>query len=108
MLNKTERLNHSLFAKYYEQGKRVHNKYTTIIFTPLDKFLVAVVVGKKVAKKAHDRNQIKRRLSGVVELLKKEQMLTGAFIIITKPDIKNLTKKEFQTVIKLEVGRTLK
>lgn len=108
MLNKAERLNHSLFSKYYQEGKRIHNKYTTIIVSPYHKFMGSVVVGKKVAKKAHDRNKIKRRVYEIVRYLKTKGEVNGVYIIIAKPIIKDLNKKEFRSILTLEVGRVLK
>ncbi len=108
MLNKAERLNHSLFSKYYQEGKRIHNKYTTFIVSPHHKFMGSVVVGKKVAKKAHDRNKIKRRIYEIIRELKKIGEINGIYIIIAKPVIKDLNKKEFKNLLTLEVGRVLK
>lgn len=68
----------------------------------------SVVVGKKVAKKAHDRNRIKRRIYEIVRELKTEGKSNGIYIIIAKPVIKDLNKSEFKNLLTLEVGRVLK
>ena len=68
----------------------------------------SVVVGKKVAKKAHDRNKIKRRIYEIVRGLKTQGEVKGVYIIIAKPIIKDLSKSEFKNLLTLEVGRVLK
>ncbi len=107
MFKKAQRLNSSLFSKFYKQGKRINNPYTTTIFTPNDQFLCAVVVGKKVYKKAYDRNRLKRRIYEVVRRLKTGET-TGVYIVIAKPNIKNLTKRELLAVLEQEIGLILK
>ena len=108
MLKKANRLNHAEFAKYFSIGKRIHNTYTTTIYSPSTEPLFAVVVAKKIYRKAHDRNLIKRRFYEVIKEIIKGRKVTGAYIFLVKPAVKNLTKKEFKNLITLEVGRTLK
>jgi ribonuclease P protein component len=108
MLKKSERLSRSLFTQYFEKGKRNHGLYTTIITLPHQAFLCSVVVGKKVSKLSPKRNQIRRRIYGLVENIKQEKSLSGVFIIITKPAINTLSKADFQVKVLEEVGRVLK
>ncbi|MBP9836444.1 MAG: ribonuclease P protein component [Candidatus Pacebacteria bacterium] len=108
MLKKANRLNHAEFAKYFSVGKRIHNTYSTTIYAPAPTLLCAVVVAKKIYKKAHDRNLIRRRFYEVIREIIKEREVTGVYIFLVKPVIKNLTKSEFKKLITLEVGRTLK
>lgn len=103
MLKKAVRLNHALFTTCYKQGRKTHGDYTTVVHCPSEEFKVAVVVGKKVAKKAVDRNSIKRRVYEIVRSFKTNQK--GIFIFIIKPKITSLSKKQFQTVVTQEVGR---
>lgn len=108
MLKKANRLNHAEFAKYFSVGKRIHNTYTTAIYSPASDPLFAVVVAKKLYKKAHERNLIKRRFYEVIREIIKDRKVTGVYIFLVKPAIKNLTKKEFKNLITSEIGRTLK
>ena len=108
MLKKTERLSRSLFTQYFAAGKRTHGLYTTIITLPHQSFLCSVVVGKKVSKLSPKRNQIRRRIYGIVETIKQDKKFGGIFIIITKPPINTLSKAEFQIKVTEEVGRVLK
>ena len=82
--------------------------YTTIVTHSSPTLKVAVVVGKKVSKKAVTRNSLRRRLYGILETLRQQQKLTGVFIIIAKPEVTKLTKKAFTTTLLEEVGRVLK
>lgn len=108
MLKKANRLNHTDFAKYFSVGKRVHNTYSTTIYSPTPNFLCAVVVSKKLYKKARDRNLVRRRFYEVIRNTIKNRNVSGVYIFLIKPAIKNLTKKEFNNLVTLEVGRTLK
>lgn len=109
MLKKEQRLDRPSFSRYFNQGKRVHGVYTTIITSPsVEGFRSAVVVGKKVSKKAPERNSFRRRIYSMIEKVQKDQNLTGVCIVITKPNITKLTKRDFITNLTKEVGRALK
>ena len=108
MLKKSNRLSPSLFTKNFAIGKRIHNTYSTVIYSPSEGFSCAVVVSKKIYKKAHKRNLVRRRFYEVIREKNKERKVMGIYIFLVKSTIKNLTKKEFKNQITLEVGRTLK
>ncbi len=108
MLKKTERLDDRLFKEYFTTGKRNHNTYTTIITSSYSRLKVAVVVGKKVYKRAVDRNRLRRQVYGMVEKIKQNKDLTGVFIIILKPKISSLSNREQKAVLNKEVGLVLK
>lgn len=109
MLKKANRLNHVSFAKNFATGKRIHNAYTTVIYAPAQGFAAAVVVSKKIYKKAHERNLVRRRFYTIIRnIIDSNRNIKGEYIFIIKPTIKNLSKKEFKSLITLEVGRTLK
>ena len=97
MLAKKQRLTRTEFDHYFKQGKRVHSTYMQIIYAPGDTFHGAVVVGKKVYKRAADRNQLRRRLYGTLYRFGARRGHSGVFIIITKPPIKELTRKQILT-----------
>jgi ribonuclease P protein component len=108
MLKKTERLNRLVFSNHFSKGKRTYGLYTTIIYSPSEGFLSSVVVSKKVSKKAPVRNTIRRRVYGIIEKLKKDYNLVGAYIVILKPEVVKLSKKEFTISVEEELGRVLK
>ena len=108
MLKKANRLNNTLFAKYFAQGKRIHSENLTTVFSPNEGFLCAVVVGKKIYKKAHERNLLRRRIYTMVREVAKNKTVKGVYIFLVKPTVKNLTKKQFKDFISEEVGRILK
>ncbi|OGG70321.1 hypothetical protein A3I99_02865 [Candidatus Kaiserbacteria bacterium RIFCSPLOWO2_02_FULL_45_11b] len=108
MLKKTERLNRAAFSIYFASGKRTHGTYLTVITAPAEALLSAVVVGKKVSKKSPTRNSIKRRIYAQVEALTKKTGYTGVVIVITKPEVVKLSRKDFQAAVLEELGRVIK
>lgn len=107
MLKKTERLDRKSFSIYFSKGKKTHGLYSTIIYAQSEGFFSSVVVGKKVSKKAPVRNTIRRRVYGIIEKLKKEHNLTGVYIVIIKPEVIKLSKRQFLEAVEAEVGRVL-
>jgi ribonuclease P protein component len=107
MLKKSARLGRAAFSNYFSKGKRSHGLYTTVIYSPAEAFLCSVVVGKKVSKKAPVRNTIRRRIYSLVERIVKEKNLSGAYIVIVKPEVIKLSKKAFGVALEEEVGRVL-
>ncbi len=85
MLKKKERLTKKEFDRFFATGARKHGQLFTLIFSPAADFHGAVVVGKKVHKRAVDRNQLRRRLYSILYRLSRDQGLTGVYIILTKP-----------------------
>jgi len=64
MLPKNQRVTKKLFDQVYTLGKSFHTPhlFLKVLKSKIaNKNLASVVVSKKVAKKAHDRNKIKRQ-----------------------------------------------
>lgn len=99
MLKKKQRLTKKEFDQYFQSGKRFHDPLLQLIYTPHASFQGAVVVGKKVHKKAVDRNRLRRRLYAALYTLYKEKQLTGVYIIIAKPVAKNASHKELKELL---------
>ena len=91
MLKKKERLTKKEFDRSFSSGRRYHSPVLTLIHEPGDNFHGAVVVGKKVYKKAVDRNRLRRRLYNVLYRLSRANELTGTHILLTKPTAKDLS-----------------
>lgn len=108
MFPKSARLNRAAFTKCFASGQRKHAPYTTIILCGSPHFAVSVVVGKKVAKKAHERNQLRRQVYG---LLKQYQAtnpsMCGESIVVLKPAAAQLTKRLRAESVSVEIGRAL-
>ena len=70
----------------------------SVFFLPDEKLKIAVVVSKKISKKAVIRNKIKRRLRHLSRDLKR-----GKFVIVVKKDISNINfeilKDDFKKII---------
>lgn len=97
MLAKTNRLTTTQFDQFFHTGKRFHTKQYTVIYAPHPTFHGAVVVGKKVDKRAVVRNTLRRRIYSLLYRTLKLSGETGVFIVLTKPAITQLTRKELQT-----------
>lgn len=94
MLAKKERLTKKEFDRSFSLGKRIHSPALQIIFHPSFAFHGAVVVGKKVYKKAVDRNTLRRSLYGVLYRFHKEHSLGLTVLVIAKPAIRDLSSKQ--------------
>lgn len=92
MLSKTERLSRQDFTRFFASGSRTHSSFLTLIYTPATTLRAAVVVSKKVAKKAHERNTIRRRLYAAIERFRIEQGLKGVVIVVAKPAVAGLPR----------------
>ncbi len=92
MLKKSHRLTRQQFSEYFTAGRRIHTPHFTIITAPADQFHGAVVVGKKVYKKAVDRNRCRRRVYGTLYRWQQRCGATGVYIIIAKPTAADLSQ----------------
>ncbi len=93
MLAKKHRLTRAEFSKYFKTGKRTNSPIGTLIVSPNKSFHGAVVVGKKVSKKAVGRNVLRRRAYAQLYSKFKESN-SGIYILILKPAIANLTRQQ--------------
>jgi len=85
MFSKKERLSKGKFDRFFRIGKRYHSDNFTLIYLPFGSIKSAVVVGKKVFKKAVDRNLLRRRVYSVLREVLTKQVGTGVYLILTKP-----------------------
>ncbi len=97
MVATQNRVSRSQFPAYFASGKRFHSEYFTIVYTKAADFRVSVVVSKKVAKSAVDRNRLRRRAYGVVERFAKEHTVGGIYIILYKPGALKATRVALQS-----------
>lgn len=84
MLSRKNRLSRTAFNRFFSLGRRIHSKSFLLVYAPHDSFLVSVVVSKKVAPRAVDRNRIRRRIYDIVRHAAIEDTVRGVFIFITK------------------------
>lgn len=94
MLPKKNRLN--LKTKEGFRGKRIFSEDLTLIYSSANYFKGAVVVSKKVAPKAVDRNRIKRL---VMESLKGKNAKAQCVFIVNK-NLAGLKKDEVEIKVK--------
>ncbi len=108
MLAKHQRVPRPEFTQTFARGVRRHTPLFTLVVEPGHTNKAAVVVSKKVAKKAHDRNRIRRRLYAVLAPLLNSGTNVGTVLVLTKPAIATLTKAEFFTRVPAQIAESLK
>ncbi len=96
MLSKKNRIsNRQLLKKLFEKGKQYKNSHFVFKFLPsiepISKF--SVVVSKKVAPKAVDRNKLRRRIFDCIHRNLNSLKTNIVCIVIVK---NNVTKAEFE------------
>lgn len=85
MLPKTARLSRTSFTAAFAAGRRFHSPIGTAIFVPGPTFHGAVVVSKKVSKKAVTRNRLRRQVYGQLSTELKQKDVVGTVIVLLKP-----------------------
>jgi len=84
MISATRRLPRADFAKYFKAGQRYQSPHFTLVINITSSpTKAAVVVSKKVAKSAVDRNRLRRRAYGVIAT-HPVFLGTGVYILIYK------------------------
>lgn len=107
MLKRENRLSRELFSLTFKQGRRVNKRYINSVYMLNNDFKSVVVVGKKISKKAVQRNLLRRRVYALIKDLKQNSSKTGYFIFLIKPDVVKLTRKNFNEFIKADVKEIL-
>ena len=102
MLAKQHRLTVADFKQLPRTGKHFHRTLVHIQWVPSPTKKVAIIVSKKVSKKAVVRNKIRRMLYGVVES-RWEMLVDGWYIIRVKPTARQATLR----MIRSEAYETL-
>ena len=108
MVASQNRISRAHFPTYFASGKRFHGEFFTVVYTKSTDFRVSVVVSKKVAKNAVDRNRLHRRAYGVVERLNKEQSLVGVYIILYKSGALKAARVALQTQLEALLAQITK
>ncbi len=108
MLKKSERMTRTQFSEYFKTGKRYNFPHITIVHTPLSNLHASVVISKKVAKQAVRRNTIRRRVYAQLYGGLKTTNQTGVFIVLVKPSLISLARKDANQEIKENIAVVLK
>ncbi len=91
MLAKGQRLSREQFSHHFKHGKRFHSLYATLIVSVNPTFHGAVVVSKKVSKKAVIRNKLRRRsYAQLYQLAQKNSK--GVYILVLKPTLASVPR----------------
>jgi ribonuclease P protein component len=99
MLKEGYRLNSVDFKKVLKNGKRINNNFFSIVYLKSHKTGCSVVVGKKVFKKAVNRNLLRRRVKSVlkqnIKLLKNKKII----VFVRKKVEYDVLKNELQKIL---------
>lgn len=89
------------FDSLFKKGKFAGQAFLTLGFIKnrLDISRFAIIVGKKVSKKAVSRNAIKRKAIEIIRLNLKQIKPGFDLVFIGKPEIRNKKYKEIEEVI---------
>jgi ribonuclease P protein component len=99
MFAKKQRLNLKLYPEFYKTFFRLVYPPFTIYYQPASEFKVAVIVSKKVSKKAVDRNLVKRRLLHALRHTQPSLPHTN-LVIVAKPESLHCKQLQFETIFK--------
>ena len=89
------------FDRLFKEGRFAGQTFFTLGFAKnkLDNSRFAVIVGKKVSKKAVARNSIKRKTTEVIRLNLKQVKPGFDLVFIAKPEIQRKKYKEIEAVV---------
>ncbi len=107
MLKKKERLSRTEFNRSFSIGKRIHCPSLQLIVDANGSFHGSAVVGKKIYKKAVDRNKIRRCLYGVLYAFYKNHTAEKTYIVIAKPAIKGMTRSAYKLELQELLQRSI-
>lgn len=99
MVDKQTRISRADFPAIMQSGRRYHSTTVGAVAILGTSPKVSVVVSKKVAKKAVDRNRLRRRVYGVVERFMAEQPLSATVIFLLKPGALRVPRQAFATEV---------
>jgi ribonuclease P protein component len=91
MLAKGQRLSREQFSHHFKNGKRFHSTYATLIVSVNSSFHGAVVVSKKVSKRAVVRNTLRRRTYAQLYQLG-VKCSKNVHIVVLKPAISDISR----------------
>ena len=103
MLPKKERLSRMAFSQFFAVGKRSHFPSFQVVYVPHQSLHASVVVPKKIARHAVQRNKIRRRIYDILRNYRSEKKIHGVFIFLVKSSVLEkdyvLLKNEVRTCI---------
>ena len=99
MISKEQRLDRGVFMEVLKRGRKVHTATYSLYYMPAPTFRAAVVVSKKIARRAVVRNHIRRRTYTALRSLEISQ---GYFLVLMKAP--GIECSFFELVQSLEVA----
>ena len=104
MLAASNRLDRTAFTHCFKAGKRVSGAHLQIITGHSPTFKAAVVVSKKVLKKAHDRNRLRRQIYAILYNFWLVERYQKTIIVLVKPSLASLSARARVLAVRVELG----
>jgi len=105
MLAKKNRLTVEQFTTHFKRGRHHNGQYLSLLYSPNDNFYGAVVVGKKIFKKAVQRNRLRRQLYPVLLDHHQQTKQTGVFLCLVKTKAAQATSDEVKDDLRQQLAR---
>jgi ribonuclease P protein component len=93
MVPTNARISRAAFPAILKSGQRYHGTFVSAVAISSLSPQISVVVSKKVAKSAVDRNRLRRRVYGVAERFIAEASLPATVIFLLKPGALRATRQ---------------
>lgn len=102
MLSKTQRLNLSKDFRFIAKGRKVETPSLKLMFKILDDTipLIGIALSKSNFKRAHERNQARRKVSAAIESVYPSLKRGLNLVIMPKAQIINKDKNELADELK--------
>ncbi len=98
MLKKRDRLSKREVETLLKKGRRLHSTLLTVAYLPAPHTKAAVVVGKKIAKKAVQRHLLRRRVFHLLE--RWGALYNGKHVaVLLHPDAAHATYQELEQTL---------
>lgn len=100
MFSRSCRMNTRIFKEEYTHSQKVFSPFFRLAFVPKTDSRFAVVVPKKITKKAFARNRQRRRIYAVLRsLYQRGNMMSGFYFFFVQQDISSLSVQELEQEI---------
>jgi len=86
----------------YKNGRKIYSDNFIVFFLPYKEMKSAVVVSKKISKKAVVRNKIKRRVRHIC----RDMLKNGKYVIVVKKDVSNIEFEKLRNDFKKIINKT--
>lgn len=103
MLPRKHRMTHDKeFKNAFDFGRSYFSPLLNVVVSPekgMEHFIIGFIVSNKVAKKAHDRNLIKRRLRAAMKNILDDLKGGGSIVVIAKKNAVGASYEDLENAL---------